>query len=95
MKHIISAILLLHIAIFVFADPIGSKKDKTDANIVGHVMANGKHIPFASVFIKGTTIGLSTDDSGHFQLINLPEGTHVVKVQVLGYKSAEKTVLSQ
>ena len=51
---------------------------KTDANIVGHVVSEGKHIPFATVAIKGTTIGISTDESGHYQLIHLPEGTHTI-----------------
>lgn len=92
MKHFISAMLLVHIAILVFAGQNDPQKEKTDANIVGHVVANGQHIPFASVFIKGTTIGISTDESGHFQLINLPAGTHTVRVQVIGYKPAEKTV---
>lgn len=62
---------------------------KTDANIVGHVVSEGKHIPFATVAIKGTTIGISTDESGHYQLIHLPEGTHTIVAQSLGYRSKE------
>ena len=62
---------------------------KTDANIVGHVVSNGKHIPFATVAIRGTTIGITTDETGHYQLIHLPIGTHTVVAQSLGYKPQE------
>ncbi|HPR33553.1 MAG TPA: TonB-dependent receptor, partial [Prolixibacteraceae bacterium] len=65
---------------------------KTDANITGHVVSGGKHLPFVSVVVKGTTIGTSTDDTGHYQLINLPEGTSILKVQSLGYKPVEISV---
>lgn len=62
---------------------------KTDANIVGHVVSNGTHIPFATVAIKGTTIGITTDETGHYQLINLPVGTHTIVAQSLGFKPHE------
>ncbi|MDX9882266.1 MAG: TonB-dependent receptor [Prolixibacteraceae bacterium] len=93
MKHFfLNAMLLLHAIAFIYAGNIGPDKKKTDANIVGHVVANGEHLPFSNVFIKGTTIGTTTDESGHFQLINLPERTYTVRVQVVGYKPEEKTV---
>ncbi len=61
---------------------------KTDANIIGHVVcvSNGEHIPFATLSVKGTTIGITTDESGHYQLINLPVGKLIIAVQSLGYK---------
>ncbi len=92
MKHLLSTVLLLHCILLLYAGPIDPDKKKTDANIIGHVVANGEHIPFANVFIKGTTIGTTTDETGHYQLINLPEGTLTVRVQVMGYKPEEKTV---
>jgi len=33
-----------------------AQKTKTDANIVGHVVCCGNHIPFANIAIKGTTM---------------------------------------
>ncbi len=96
MKHLLlSAILLLCAIAIIYAGNTDPDKEKTDANIVGHVVANGEHLPFANVFIKGTTIGATTDESGHFQLINLPEGTYTVRVQVMGYKPKEETVKIQ
>ncbi|MBU0472682.1 MAG: TonB-dependent receptor [Bacteroidetes bacterium] len=65
---------------------------QTDANIVGHIISNGEHIAFANVIIKGTTIGTSTDETGHFRLVNLPVGELTIKVQYVGYKSQERKV---
>lgn len=78
-------IVLLH-SPFVFP------QKKTDANVIGHVVTNGSHIPFATVSIEGTTMGVNTDETGHYQLINLPEGTHTIKAQSVGYKPLAKIV---
>ena len=50
-----------------------AKVNRSDANIVGHVIdaANGQHVPFVNVTLKGTTIGTTTDESGHYFLKNL------------------------
>jgi len=71
--------------------PVLSQKI-TDANIIGHVVSNGTHIPFATVSIKGTTLGVNTDETGNFQLVNLPPGNHILIAQLLGFKSSEKEV---
>ncbi|MBN1337813.1 MAG: TonB-dependent receptor [Bacteroidales bacterium] len=68
-----------------------AQKEKTDANIFGHVICQNcdEHITFATISVKGTTIGTTTDETGHFQLINLPEGTHTIRAEYLGYKPKE------
>ncbi len=64
-----------------------AQKNRTDANIIGHVVdTNGEHIPFATISIENTTIGTATDETGHYRLINLPSGHLHVKAQNLGYK---------
>jgi len=77
--------------LFISAPVLLSQKN-TDANIIGHVVSIGNHIPFATVSIKGTTLGVNTDATGHFQLINLEEGTYIIRAQSVGYKPSEKTV---
>jgi outer membrane receptor for ferrienterochelin and colicins len=83
-------IWVLFVAI-LFTSPILSQK-KTDANIVGHVICNCEHAPFATITIKGTNYGISTDETGHYMLINLPVGTHTIKAQAIGFKSIEKEI---
>lgn len=66
-------------------------QEKTDANVFGHVVCTDcdEHLSFATIQVKGTTIGTTTDETGHYQLINLPEGKHVLSATFMGYKPAE------
>lgn len=69
-----------------------AQKEKTDANVIGHVICFGEHIPFASVYIKGTTIGTTTNETGHYQLFHLPEDSMVIIARALGYKPEEAVI---
>ncbi len=66
----------------------------TDANITGDVICNGDHVPHIHVTLDGTTIGTSTDATGHFQLTNLPAGTFTLRVTGIGYKTATRKVIT-
>ncbi len=68
------------------------EKGKTDANIVGHVLHNNKHLSFVNISLKGTTIGILTDETGHYKLINLPENRYAIVASVLGFKTIEKII---
>lgn len=89
MKYIYTLILLISVHA-ASAD----KTSKTDANLTGHIIdKNSKeHVPFLTVQLKGTTIGTTTDESGHYFLKNLPIGTHTIKVNGVGFMSDEKSV---
>jgi outer membrane receptor for ferrienterochelin and colicins len=78
--------------ITAFAQISFSQKAKTDANLVGHVVSEGEHLPYVTVGLRGTTIGTVTDETGHYQLINLPTGDHTVFVSMVGYRSQESKV---
>lgn len=85
---IVSTLFLLTLFQSSFA-----QRRHSDANVVGHVVCQGIHIPFATVTVKGTTIGTATDETGHFQLINLPVGEQVIAVSIVGYKPQEKILI--
>ncbi len=87
--HIFLTVLFLTIFQFNHA-----QKAKTDSNVFGHVLCPDcvEHISFATIGVKGTTIGTTTDETGHYQLINLPEGTHTITASHVGYKPEEITV---
>lgn len=72
----------------------GKQSKRSDANIVGHVIdgATGKHVPYVNITLKGTTIGTTTDESGHYFLKNLPEGAFTMEVSTLGYKTISREV---
>lgn len=67
----------------------------SDANIVGHILdkKTGEHLSFINVFLKGTTIGTSTDATGHYYLKNLPEGKYTLVMKTLGFKLLRNLLL--
>lgn len=84
--------MALAVVVIAMQLTVVAQKEKTDANIFGHVTSNGEHLPFATVLLNGTTIGTATDETGHYRIINLPEGKYIIKAQAVGYKSQEKEV---
>ena len=53
--------------------------------------ANNEPLPFANVFIKGTTIGSTTDFDGNY-LLNVAEGNHILVFSFVGYETIEKKI---
>jgi ferric enterobactin receptor len=50
-----------------------------------HDQSTGEVMPFASVWVSGTTIGTTTNTDGYFTLINVPNDTCTLMVQYVGY----------
>ncbi len=66
----------------------------TDAHIHGHVIdrSTGEHLPYIVVMLKGTTIGVATESTGHYMIRNVPEGTFTVEVSSVGYKTQTREI---
>ena len=66
----------------------------TDAHIHGHVIDKntGEHLPYIVVILKGTTIGVSTESTGHYMMRNIPEGTFTVEAAAVGYKTQSREI---
>ncbi len=69
---------------------INAQQKHTDANLIGDVQCNGEHVPFINVSIDGSTLGTTTDATGHFQIIDIPEGKYTVRVSGMGYKTSTR-----
>lgn len=95
MKNLLTLVILLFPALYGWADEENTVKKTTDAHITGHIILKetGEHLPFMTILLKGTNIGTATDETGHFFLKNLPEGKYTLRVQGVGYKSAEKEIV--
>ena len=96
MKQVLLQILILGTVLLLttvtaFSDE-PEKKEKTDAMLFGDVKSEKEHIPFATIMIKGTTIGTAADVTGHFKMTNLPVGKQTVIVSAIGYASKETDV---
>ncbi len=88
MKRILSALVAALCIV------LSAGANNTDAHIYGHIIdgATGEHIPHIIVILKGTTIGVSTDNSGHYVMKNLPEGRFTMEVSAIGYKTQTKEI---
>ncbi len=53
---------------------------------------SGKGLPFANVYLEGTKIGTSTDESGFFVLKNVPPGDYQITATMLSYKPQTQKV---
>ncbi|MGC9375041.1 MAG: TonB-dependent receptor [Bacteroidales bacterium] len=90
MKKNIWALIIL-----LLCSMTGVAQKKTDANINGHVInkTSKEHIPYINVSLKGTTIGTTTDATGHYYLKNLPVGEFSIIASGVGYKTTEQQII--
>lgn len=72
-----------------------SERKQSEAIVHGHVInkTTGEHVPFLVVSLKGTTVGTTTGDTGHYFLEHLPEGTFVLQVSGVGYKTVSQDIV--
>ncbi len=81
-------------SIFLLILAFSNAQNPTEARLIGDVQIKegGEYIPFATIQIKGTTIGTVADQTGHYMLNNLPVGTFVIVARATGLKTQEKRV---
>jgi outer membrane receptor for ferrienterochelin and colicins len=67
---------------------------KTDANINGHVVdaQTNEHLPYVTIYLKGTTTGITTDATGHYFLKDVPVGDFTIVASYVGYKTNEQKI---
>ncbi len=47
--------------------------------------STGEPVMFSNVFLKGTTLGCSTNENGYFNITRIPDGKYVLVVTCIGY----------
>ena len=81
----ICTLIAVLVSSVTFAQNISVSGNVTDAN-------TGEPVPYASVHLEGTMIGVSTDNEGHYT-ISVPHDGLLV-FSSIGYKTTEVTVAS-
>ena len=76
MKNLLTLVILLFPALYVWADEENTVKKTTDAHITVHniLKKTGENLPFMTILLKGTNIGTATEETGHFFWKNPPTG---------------------
>ena len=67
---------------------------KCEATIHGHVIdyKSNQHIPYITVTVDGTTVGTTTDATGHYTLYHAPVGKLTVSISAIGYESKSQEI---
>ena len=92
-------IISLTFALFIAAlttnlNADSNSPNQTDAHIFGHVLdkKTKEHLPFVTIKLQGTTVGITTDATGHYFLRNLPIGNFTLEVSMIGFKTVTQKV---
>lgn len=86
MKRILFVILL------AITQTITAQNKGTVKGLITDKEMSNESLPFANVFIKGTTIGVTTDMDGLYS-ISINEGNYILVFSFLGYKTIEKNII--
>lgn len=89
--QIIKKIILFSVVLSL----IFARGKETDANIIGDVQFEGEHLSFVNIVLKGTTIGTTTDETGHFSIIHAPVGNYTLVISYMGYKTKEIAITTK
>lgn len=82
MKYIIAAFIFL-IALNAYTQTTGVK---------GQVSSAREPVPFASITIAATNLGTFSNETGEFQLLNIPEGRHSLTISAVGFKTSIREI---
>lgn len=85
-RQLFLLVILMMTGVFAYA--------QGDNSIKGFVYetSNGEPVMFANVFLKGTTLGSTTDINGYFSITRIPDGTYTIMVTSIGYDTIAETV---
>ena len=82
----------LFILVLVFLCCLTAAAQTTKVRGIVKDAQTGEPIPFAAVFFKDTTIGLTSDNDGKYNLETRDKSARVLCCQLLGYVSQEVPV---
>lgn len=60
--------------------------------ISGEITHKNEPVPFANIVVAGTTLGTVTNDTGTFEIKNIPLGSYTITVSAVGYGGQSKRV---
>ncbi len=79
--------------VWMFFVCLGFFGNAQNGRIQGLVIDYEAPVPFANVYLKGTTLGTSSEDDGTYVLKNIPPGSYELIASVMGYQPFRKKVL--
>ncbi|MCC5906107.1 MAG: TonB-dependent receptor [Balneolaceae bacterium] len=95
MKTEIIAVILTILLTLVMAIDLTAQSENNRASIYGIVTdaETGDPLTGATVVVRGTNIGTSTDIEGRFRLRRVPAGTQKLTINYIGYEAFEEEIV--
>jgi TonB-dependent receptor len=53
---------------------------------------NNDPLMYANIMVMGTALGAVTDEQGNFSIANLPEGTYIIEMRYIGYRTTDTII---
>ncbi|MBU2948070.1 TonB-dependent receptor [Zobellia uliginosa] len=74
----------LFFLIFILVVGVTSAQNNS---VSGKITDTEGPVPFANLYLKGTTYGTSANEDGSYSLEKIPSGTYILKVSAIGYQN--------
>ena len=85
-KNILMLTIFMIISVLSFAQGNNSVKGFV------YEKSNGEPMMFANVYLKGTTLGSTTDINGYFSITRVPDGSYTLLVTMMGYDTIAEPI---
>ena len=91
MKNSLAYILIFCVFFTIFPAKLSALDN---GKIKGLVLdrVTGNPLPYANVFLDGTSLGSSTDPKGNFLILDVPPGSYTIKIRYIGYKKLDQPI---
>lgn len=81
--------------VVIFISLILSIALNAQTQVKGQITDNlNKPLPFVNIYLENTYIGTTTNETGKYEL-QIPEGTHILVIQYIGFKTQKINIKSQ
>ena len=79
------------ITTFVFCLGLFCQAQNT-VTISGIITSEGETLPYANVYLQGTTLGTTSEEDGSFEIKNVPSGAYKIIASFTGFNSRKKSI---
>ncbi|WP_152971448.1 TonB-dependent receptor domain-containing protein [Lacinutrix algicola] len=80
------------ITTFIFCLGLFCQAQNTVA-ISGVITSEGETLPYANVYLQGTTLGTTSEEDGSFEIKNVPSGEYKIIASFTGFNSRKKSII--